>query len=80
MPSPEATTHNTKVEPWAELIGLLFLFALLLGGVGLFGWQTVTWLRTGVWESVSVLDFIAWGAPDSEWIRNPTDWVAGKVK
>jgi hypothetical protein len=24
---------------------------------------------------VSVLDFIAWGAPDNDWIRNPTDWV-----
>jgi hypothetical protein len=66
---------NQRGAQWAELLGFLVLLAFLVGGIGVFGWQLVGWLRSGAWESVSVLEFFGWGSPGSEWVHNPTDWV-----
>lgn len=68
-------SHAQETSRWAELLGLLLLLAFLLAGIGLLGWQIFTWLYSGTWVSVSLLDVLAWGDPENEWVRNPTDWI-----
>jgi len=61
------------------LVSTLFWASLTLGpllsGAGVFGWQVYSWLSTGDWKSVSLLDFMRWAGSHPEWTETPTTWM-----
>ena len=74
MPARSARRVTQDLE---ELFSALFTVAVLLAGLGVLGWQVFGWLSSGEWTSVSLLDFLRWGAgPKTRaWIENPTTWI-----
>ena len=61
------------------ILGALLLASLTLGpllnGIGVFGWQVLGWLSSGVWTPVTFLDFMHWAGVRREWVDNPTSWI-----
>lgn len=43
-----------------ESLSVFFLLAGLFAGIGIIGWQAVTWLKSGVWTPLSVLMALQW--------------------
>lgn len=52
---------ETRPDPWHQrvlmeahgylgMIGMLFAWVILLGPVGMLGWQSLEWLRNGYWD------------------------------
>jgi hypothetical protein len=57
-----------------EALSVLLLIGGLVAGIGIIGWQAITWLESAVWVPVSVLAALKWlGIP---WALAPTDWLA----
>jgi hypothetical protein len=44
---------------WLSCAGVLLGWLMILSGIGLFGWDCLTWLRTGAWDRQSLADL--WG-------------------
>ena len=58
-------------------VGLICAAGLsFLGGVLMFAYQLVLWLRSGAWESIIVTDIVSESLSDStiQWLNYPTDW------
>lgn len=51
----------------------LVLMAPIVAGAGLLGWQILTYLMDGVWNSVSVVDILA--HLDVRWAEQPSTWL-----
>jgi hypothetical protein len=56
-----------------EQFGMGLMGLGLLGALGLFGWQTYTWLRTSAWISISVVKALTW--LNIPWATSPKDWL-----
>jgi hypothetical protein len=54
-------------------IGAIALILLLLGGLGVLGWQVYEYLRLGVWTPISIITALEW--MQVQWAYSPNDWV-----
>lgn len=56
-----------------ETIHLLIAFMIVISAVCLFGIQSYSYLKYGIWLSLSVTDGLA--AIGVDWASKPTDWI-----
>lgn len=59
------------LEVWLGLIGLGFAWLVALGPLVMLGWQTLTWLRYGFWDSWPISRTLALGGifePYLSWV------------
>lgn len=47
-------------------------FFLIIGGIGVIGFQIFLWLKEGVWFPISLITVLSFF---SDWAYNPRDWV-----
>ena len=80
-PIPEKVpfTEGELFEILGFVIGAAGLFLLLAGPVE-FGWELLTWLKTGVWPDLTVAEGIAWlgwPEPTFSWVgvQRILDWI-----
>ena len=56
-----------------DSIGSIVLTLLLIGGLGVLGWQAYEYLRFGIWMPVSIITALEW--MEIQWAYFPTDWA-----
>lgn len=71
-------TAWARFDAWFVLLIRVVGMGILLLGVGyglyVFGWQIYIYMRTDIWGSIGLLDFLGselgWA-----WAEHPTDWI-----
>ncbi|ABM02104.1 hypothetical protein Ping_0237 [Psychromonas ingrahamii 37] len=73
----ESVVGEEKVNKIESKIGksihLLIAFIIVISAVCVFVFQTYTYLKSGVWLPLSVID--GFSTIGFEWAKNPTDWI-----
>lgn len=62
---------------WDRSANWLLAFSTLAGllaAVGILGWQTFTWLRTGTWVPLPLYSALDYLGADLALIYNPSNW------
>ncbi|UZJ44466.1 hypothetical protein OOT55_17690 [Marinimicrobium sp. C6131] len=56
-----------------------FLDLVVIGpavvGLGVVIWQAFSWLQSGDWQAISVIDFLLWTGLEGAWLNEPTSWI-----
>lgn len=50
------------------IVGFGTIFALTIGAIGIIGWQSVSWLETGIWPTLAIADIVDEPAIRTGWI------------
>jgi hypothetical protein len=68
-PSYTSSANNlSPVDIFMRILG-----AGIVAAIGILGWQVYTYLKLGIWQSLSVITALLW--LNIDWARSPHDWL-----